>query len=118
MEWVWSALHLDDGTHVHGLDLRIPGAPRMAAGYVQRAGEIVEVQTVIARETFGEDDLPVGTTLEITPGDLTATVDVPGHAPVRLGSSDGRVSLFPRARATVTTADGRSGVGGLEWKRN
>jgi len=118
MEWVWSALHLDDGTHVHGLDLRIPGAPRMAAGYVQRAGEIVEVQTVIARETFGEDDLPVGTTLEITPRDLTATVDVRGHAPVRLVSPDGRVSRFPRAWATVTTADGRSGVGWLEWNRN
>ena len=27
MDWVWSALHLDDGTHVHGVDLRIPGAP-------------------------------------------------------------------------------------------
>jgi hypothetical protein len=118
MEWVWSALHLDDGTHVHGLDLRIPGAPRMAAGYVQREGDVVELQTVIARETFGDDDLPLGTSLEIAPGDTTATIVVQGHAPVLLTSTDGRVSRFPRAWATVTTTDGRTGVGWLEWNRN
>lgn len=118
MEWVWSALHLDDGTHVHGLDLRIPGAPPLAAGYVQRTGEVVELQTVVARETFGANELPLGTTLELTPGDLTATVEVRGHAPVLLTSPDGRVSRFPRAWATVTTTDGRTGVGWLEWNRN
>lgn len=118
MEWVWSALHLDDGTHVHGLDLRIPGAPPMAAGYVQRSGEVVELQTVVARETFGENDLPLGTTLEVTPADLTATVEIHGHAPVLLTSPDGRMSRFPRAWATVTTTDGRTGVGWLEWNRN
>ncbi|MGH7290126.1 MAG: phosphotransferase, partial [Myxococcota bacterium] len=84
MEWVWSALHLDDGTHLHGLDLRIPGAPRMAAGYAQRAGDVVELQTVVARETFGDNELPLGTTLEMSPGDITATVDIRGHAPVLL----------------------------------
>ena len=118
MDWVWSALHLDDGTHVHGLDLRIPGAPRMAAGYVQRDGEVVELQTVVATETFGADGLPLGTTLELEPGGLTATIDVRGHAPVLLPSADGRVSSFPRAWATVTTTDGRTGVGWIEWNRN
>ncbi|MDT5177369.1 MAG: hypothetical protein QOJ95_1567 [Mycobacterium sp.] len=118
MEWVWSALHLDDGTHVHGLDLRIPGAPRMAAGYVQRGGEVVELQTVVATETFGDDELPLGTTLELTPSDTTATIEVRGHAPVLLTSNDGRVSRFPRAWAAVTTADGRTGVGWVEWNRN
>ena len=37
MDWVWSALHLDDGTHVHGVDLRIPGAPPIGIGYAQTA---------------------------------------------------------------------------------
>jgi hypothetical protein len=41
-----------------------------------------------------------------------------GHAPVRLEARDGRVSHFPRAWATVTTRDGRTGVGWLEWNRN
>ncbi|MGH3554144.1 MAG: phosphotransferase, partial [Mycobacterium sp.] len=35
MDWVWSALHLDDGTHLHAVDLRIPGAPAIGVGYVQ-----------------------------------------------------------------------------------
>ncbi|WP_163802030.1 phosphotransferase [Mycolicibacterium sediminis] len=119
MDWVWSALHLDDGTHVHGLDLRIPGAPPLAAGYVQKEGEpLVELAAVTARETFDDDDLPVSTVLECAPGDLTASVEVRGHAPVLLTSPDGRVSRFPRAWATVTTADGRTGVGWLEWNRN
>jgi hypothetical protein len=54
----------------------------------------------------------------MSPGEITATVEVKGHAPVLLTSSDGRVSRFPRAWATVTTADGRAGVGWLEWNRN
>jgi hypothetical protein len=119
MEWVWSAVHLDDGTHVHAVEMRIPGVPRMGIGYVQRAGEpLVELQGVTARETFGDNDLPLGTVLELTPGELTTSIDVRGHAPVLLTAPDGRVSRFPRAWATVTTADGRTGVGWLEWNRN
>ncbi len=119
MEWVWSALHLDDGTHLHGVDMRIPGAPPIGLGYLQTAGKpLVELQSVTARESFGENDLPLGTTLELAPGDVVASIDVRGHAPVLLTSSDGRVSQFPRAWATVTTADGRTGVGWVEWNRN
>jgi hypothetical protein len=119
MEWVWSALHLDDGTHLHAVEMRIPGAPRFGIGYLQRAGEpLVELQTVTAREEFGDDELPLGTTLELEPGGVTATIDVRGHAPVLLTSSDGRLSRFPRAWVTVSTADGRTGIGWVEWNRN
>jgi Ecdysteroid kinase-like family len=119
MDWVWSALHLDDGCHLHGVDLRIPGAPPIGVGYIQPPGEaLVELQTVSARETFGNNGLPLTTTLRLEPGDITATVDIRGHAPVRLTAADGRVSQFPRAWATVTTADGRRGVGWLEWNRS
>jgi hypothetical protein len=119
MEWVWSALHLDDGTHLHGVDMRIPGAPPIGLGYLQTVGEpLVELQSVTARESFGENDLPTGTTLELAPGDVVADIAVRGHAPVLLTSSDGRLSQFPRAWATVTTADGRTGVGWVEWNRN
>lgn len=34
VDWIWSAVHLDDRTRIHGLDLRNPGAPRMTYGYV------------------------------------------------------------------------------------
>ena len=119
MEWVWSALHLDDGTHLHGVEMRIPGAPRFGIGYSQRDGEpLVELQTVTAEEEFGPDELPRGTRLELSPGDVTATVDVRGHAPVLLTAVDGRVSRFPRAWVTVNTTDGRTGVGWIEWNRN
>jgi Ecdysteroid kinase-like family len=119
MEWVWSALHLHDGTHLHGVDLRIPGAPPMGVGYVQQPGaQLIELQSVTARETFGADDLPIATELILEPTDVTATVEIMGNAPVLLTSPDGRLSRFPRAWATVTTADGRTGVGWLEWNRN
>lgn len=119
MDWVWSALHLHDGTHLHGVDLRIPGAPPMGVGYVQPPdGALVELQNVTAREVFGDNDLPVSTELSLEPTDVTATVEIQGHAPVLLTSADGRVSRFPRAWATVTTADGRTGVGWLEWNRS
>jgi len=119
MDWVWSALHLDDGTHVHTVDIRIPGAPHIGIGYLQRAGEaLVELQTVQAREAFAPNGLPVGTELTLQPGGLVLNTEVVAHAPVRLMSGDGRVAQFPRAWVSVTTADGRSGVGWVEWNRN
>jgi hypothetical protein len=117
MDWVWSALHLDDGTHIHGVDIRIPGAPPIGIGYLQQPGlPLVELQAVAAREMFGDNGLPQATTLSY--GDLTATIDIRGHAPVLLTASDGRISHFPRAWTTVTTDDGRTGVGWVEWNRN
>jgi len=48
----------------------------------------------------------------------TVDVDIRGHAPVRLTADDGRVSYFPRAWVAVTTSDGRTGIGWVEWNRN
>jgi hypothetical protein len=119
MDWIWSALHLDDGTHLHGVNIRIPGAPAFSIGYDQDAeGRVIELQTVASRESFDDNGLPLNATVTLTPGEITANVDVRGHAPVRLIAADGRVSQFPRVWATVSTADGRSGVGWLEWNRN
>ena len=119
MDWVWSALHLRDGTHLHGVDLRIPGAPPIGVGYIQPPdGTLVELQAVAARETFGDNDLPVATELSLEPGNVTASVQIMGHAPVLLTATDGRLSHFPRAWVTVTTPDGGTGVGWLEWNRN
>ena len=119
MDWVWSALHLDDGTHLHGVDLRIPGMPAVSVGYIQPPGRpVIETTSVDADAALADNGLPLTTTLTMTPGPLTATIAVRGHAPVRLVAPDGRVSFFPRAWATVQTADGRRGVGWLEWNRN
>jgi hypothetical protein len=119
MDWLWSALHLDDGTHVHAVDIRIPGIPPVSIGYVQDgAGTVTEVHTIARQQTFTDDGLPLTATLAVEPGGVTATADVRGHAPLRLVSRDGRISLFPRVWATVGTVDGRTGVGWLEWNRN
>lgn len=119
MDWVWSALHLDDGAHLHAVNIQIAGMPPVSIGYLQdRAGSVTELHTVAARETFAADGLPVSATLAVDPGGVTATIDVVGHAPVQLVAPDGRISQFPRVWANVTTADGRSGVGWLEWNRN
>lgn len=117
MEWMWSALHLDDGTHLHGVDMRIPGMGPIGIGYRQSAGEpLREITAVSVTEAFDADGLP--TAAEVTIGDLTVSVDILGHAPVQLISTEGRVSQFPRVWGTVRTADGRTGVGWLEWNRN
>lgn len=117
MDWLWSALHLDDGTHLHAVDISIPGIPPMSVGYVQREA-VEELQKISRTETFDAAGLPVGATLALEPGDITATLDVRGHAPLRLVAKDGRISQFPRVWATVSTADGRTGVGWVEWNRN
>ena len=119
MDWVWSALHLDDGTHLHGVDLRIPGMAPVSVGYIQPPGEpVIETTSVTAEADVATDGLPLSTTLTLQPGPLAATINIRGHAPVRLVSPDGRVSFFPRAWATVETTDGRGGVGWLEWNTN
>jgi Ecdysteroid kinase-like family len=119
MDWIWSALHLDDGTHLHGVDIRIPGTPTFSVGYLQDAdGNVTDLWSVASRESFGANGLPLNATLELEPGGLTADIEVRGQAPVRLIAADGRVSQFPRAWVSVSTADGRGGVGWVEWNRN
>jgi len=119
MDWIWSALHLDDGTHLHGVNIRIPGAPAFSVGYVQGADRAVtELDTIESREAFGANGLPLTAALDLKPGGVSADLGVRGQAPVRLTAADGRVSQFPRAWVSVSTADGRSGVGWVEWNRN
>ncbi|SPM36440.1 phosphotransferase [Mycobacterium rhizamassiliense] len=119
MDWVWSALHLDEGTHVHGVNIRIPGVPAFSVGYVQdAAGSMIELSAVNSREDFDTNGLPLSDTLNLEPAELTANIEVRGNAPVRLTSAEGRVSEFARAWVGVTTTDGRTGVGWMEWNRN
>ncbi|MGH3580460.1 MAG: phosphotransferase [Mycobacterium sp.] len=118
MDWVWSALHLEDGTHLHGVDIRIPGIPPVGIGYLQKGDEFVELQSVSAEKAFGDNGLPVSTSIALAPGDVSVSVEVKGHAPVLLTSPDGKVSHFPRAWVSVTADDGRRGTGWVEWNRN
>jgi hypothetical protein len=119
MDWMWSALHLDDGSHLHGLQLQIPSVPVLGIGYIQGPdGDLAELDAVATRKSFGANGLPLDTDLSLDPGGISAEVEVRAHAPVRLTAPDGRVSYFPRAWVSIKTADGRGGVGWMEWNRN
>ena len=119
MDWVWSAFHLEDGTHLHGVDLRLSDLPPVSVGYIQPPGEpVIETTSVTAEASLADNGLPLGTELTFEPGALRAEIEVRGNAPVRLVAPDGRVSFFPRSWVKVNTSDGRSGVGWIEWNRN
>lgn len=116
-DWMWSAGHLDDGTRFHGVEFRIPDAPRIGLGYLQPPeGGVEELSRVEASEELGAGDLVTGA--RVVYGDVDLTVEPLAYGPLRLEAPDGRVARFVRAMCRVTAADGRTGVGWYEWNRN
>lgn len=116
-EWMWSAGHLQDGTRLHGVEFRIPGAPPLGVGYLQPPeGGVLELDVVSASEQVGKDGLI--TAAEIHYGELAVSVQPLAFGPLRLEAPDGRLSMFPRAMCRIRAADGRSGVAWVEWNRN
>jgi hypothetical protein len=119
MDWVWSAGHLADGTHLHAVELRLPNAPSLGVGYVQSAGgELLELDRVAASERLGADGLITAARLTLEPPGLDVEVEPLAFGPLRLLARDGRVSHFPRAMCRMRCADGRTGLGWVEWNLN
>ncbi len=119
MDWVWSAAHLDDGTHLHAVELRLPGMPTLGAGYAQQPGEpLVELTGVTADETLRTDCLVDDARLLLDPVGLDLELRPLAHAPLRLVAEDGRVSHFARSICGVRCADGRTGLAWVEWNLN
>jgi hypothetical protein len=119
MDWVWSAGHLEDGTHLHAVELRLPDAPRLGAGYVQPPdAEVLELDGVAASEHLAADGLITSARLSLHPADLDVEVDPLAFAPLLLLAPDGRVSHFPRAMCRIRCADGRAGLAWVEWNLN
>lgn len=84
-------------THLHGTDLRIPGAPRMSIGYTQRADvPIKELGKVLSEEVLDDDGLVRKCTIRIEPDNLVIHVKTLCHSPIRLTSPDGRIAMFTR----------------------
>jgi len=116
-EWVWSAGALEDGTRVHGVEFRLPGAPPLGVGYLQPPeGGVVELDTVTASETVAPDGLI--SSARISYGDLEVEVEPIAFGPLLLTAPDGRISQFPRAMCRVRARDGREGTAWVEWNRN
>jgi hypothetical protein len=119
MDWVWSAAHLDDGAHLHAVELRLPGMPTLGAGYAQQPGSpLTELTGVTADETLRTDCLVDDARLLLDPVGLDLELRPLAHAPLRLVAEDGRVSHFARAMCGVRCADGRTGLAWVEWNLN
>jgi hypothetical protein len=119
--WCWAAARLDDGTRVHLADIRIPGLP-LAFGYLQSPGspagpDVRPVSSLEVTETLGEEGLPVAATARVQPDSLDLRIEPLAFGPVMLEAPDGRISRFPRALARFVAADGRSGLGWIEWNQ-
>jgi Ecdysteroid kinase-like family len=116
-EWMWSALELEDGTRLHGVEFRLPGTPPLGVGYVQPAeGVLLELDAVSASEVVRADGLIESASIAY--GEIELEVEPIAFGPLLLTAPDGRISQFPRAMCRVRTRDGRAGTGWVEWNRN
>jgi hypothetical protein len=115
-DWMWNALHLEDGTHTH--TVTIPELPGLGVGYVQRAGELREIETATSSEEIAANGLIASATISSGPDQMTTHIEPLAFGDLRLVAPDGRLTHFPRAMCRVRTDDGRTGCGWIEWNRN
>jgi hypothetical protein len=112
---MWSALHFDDGSHTHAV--AIPQLPGFGVGYVQRGGELAEITSVQTSEQVSTNGLIERDRIRSEPDGLDVEIEPLAFGALRLEAPDGRLSLFPRAMCNARAADGRAGVGWVEWNR-
>lgn len=115
VDWMWSALHLEDGTREHAVG--IPQMPGYGVGYLQRDGELSEIDSVRATEEVADDGLIARARIETGPDGVAFDVEPVAFGALRIEAPDGRVTHFPRAMCRVRTDDGRTGTGWVEWNR-
>jgi hypothetical protein len=116
VDWMWNAFHLDDGTHTHAVG--IPQMPGYGVGYIQKGGELLEIESVHATEEVAANGLIASARIASGPDELVTDIEPLAFGALRLEAPDGRVTHFPRAMCRVRTADGRTGAGWIEWNRN
>jgi len=115
--WCWFACRLDDGTRVHGADIRMPGH-RIPFGYVQHVDNgVVTLTGLDVSEVLGPEGFPTSARAVLEPVGLDLAIEPLAFGPLLLTSTDGRVSRFPRAEARFTAGDGRTGTGWIEWNQ-
>jgi hypothetical protein len=116
MGWSWSAGRLEDGTRFHGAGGFFPGDDwGVAYALAPGSTEFVEGDRVGVETDLGRQGLPERARLTYCGLDLE--VDPVAFAPVLLVAPDGRASRFPRALCRFRAADGRGGVGWVEWNQ-
>ncbi len=116
MAWNWTAGRLDDGTRWHTAGA-FTGLGEMGVAYVLPAGsdEFEQHAEIHVDATVGREGLIERATLRF--GDLELEIEPVAWSPVLLTHPDGREDRFPRALARVRAADGRGGLGWVEWNQ-
>jgi hypothetical protein len=116
MAWNWTAGRLDDGTRWHTAGA-FTGLGDLGVAYVLPPGstEFEQHASIDVDATVGREGLIEDATLRF--GDLELAITPVAWSPVLLTHPDGREDRFPRALARVRAADGRSGLGWVEWNQ-
>ncbi len=92
--------------------------PTSASATCSATGSSTETSGIKHIAEFADNGLIASATLAMDPGGVDLTVEPLGFGALYLEAPDGRVSHFPRAMVRLTDADGRRGLGWMEWNRN
>ena len=116
-DWVWSALHFEDGTQVFTIALNKGAESSGGSGFVQKDGKLTEITHVVNNFEWAADGLPGKLSLQISPGDLVIECELVAGAGLRLLDPEGREAHLPRVMCSATTSGGLRGVGWLDFNR-
>ena len=116
-DWVWSAVHFEDGTQVFTIALNKGAESSGGSGFVQKDGKLTEITRVVNNFEWGEDGLPGKLSLQISPGDLVIECEPVAAAGLRMLDPEGREAHLPRVMCSATTSSGLQGVGWLDFNR-
>ncbi len=117
-EWCWFAGWLEDGTRVHGADIRLTPGFRLSFGYRQAGGEVTPIEAeLVTSEELGAFGMPTSGTISCPTADVELHVEPIAFSPLLLVDKAGRCAHFNRAATRFTTPDGRCGLGWIEWNQ-
>lgn len=118
--WSWCSGRLDDGTRFHSVGGAVPtndlGIAYLLDGDQQgldaQFQEFIDVSVACS-----VDDNGLFTSSTHRFGGMSIEFEPIGMSPVLLVHDDGRKTRFPRAMCRVSTDDGRTGLGWIEWNQ-
>ena len=117
-EWCWFAGWYDDGTRIHGADIRLNPDFRLSFGYRQEHGEVVPVESeLVTAEDLGAYGMPTRGTIACPGASIDTVAEPIAFGPLLLVDPDGQRAHFNRAATKFTASDGRTGHGWIEWNQ-
>jgi hypothetical protein len=117
-EWCWFAGWLDDGTRIHGADIRLNPDFRLSFGYAQQDGAVVPIESdLVTTEDLGDYGMPTCGTITCPPAHLAVTAQPIAFGPLLLVDHNGQRAHFNRAATRFTTDAGIAGLGWIEWNQ-